>query len=135
MAMALAYVRRGAVLVATNTDSTLPMAGTFFPGAGSVGAGVVSASGQRPLVVGKPSLNMMRAIEGRFGDLHRERTCMVGDRLNTDIRFGIEAGLGGTLMVLSGVSSKEEIVGEERGGVLPSAYVDGLGDLLAARDA
>ena len=70
---------------------------------------------------------MMDAIEGKF-KLNRERTCMVGDRLNTDIRFGIEGKLGGTLAVLTGVSAKEdwEAEGAE---VVPTAFVDRLGDL------
>lgn len=54
---------------------------------------------------------------------------MVGDRLNTDIQFGSEGGLGGTLCVLTGVSQKEEFLAKDAE-VVPSAYVDQLGDLL-----
>ena len=54
---------------------------------------------------------------------------MVGDRLNTDIQFGIEGKLGGTLAVLTGVSKKEELLAEDAP-VVPAAYVDKLGDLL-----
>jgi 4-nitrophenyl phosphatase len=70
---------------------------------------------------------MMDAIEGKFR-FDRARACMVGDRLDTDIRFGIEGGLGGTLAVLTGVSRREEweVEGAE---VVPMAYVDRLGDL------
>jgi 4-nitrophenyl phosphatase len=128
MSLALAYLRRGAVFLATNTDSTLPNAHTFFPGAGAVGAGVVKAHGKDPIALGKPSQAMMDAIEGKF-HFDRSRTCMVGDRLNTDIQFGIEGKLGGTLMVLTGVSTKEEILGEGKP-IVPSAYVDTLSDLL-----
>jgi 4-nitrophenyl phosphatase len=128
MSLAYAYLRRGAVFLATNTDSTLPNAHSFFPGAGSVGAGVVKAHGKDPLALGKPSQAMMDAIEGKF-HFDRSRTCMVGDRLNTDIQFGIEGKLGGTLMVLTGVSTKEEILGEGKP-IVPSAYVDKLADLL-----
>ena len=128
MSLAYAYLRRGAVFLATNTDSTLPNSHTFFPGAGSVGAGVVKAHGKDPLALGKPSQAMMDAIEGKF-HFDRSKTCMVGDRLNTDIQFGIEGKLGGTLMVLTGVSTKEEILGEGKP-IVPTAYVDTLGDLL-----
>jgi 4-nitrophenyl phosphatase len=128
MSHAFAYLRKGAVFLATNIDSTLPMANAFFPGAGSTGAGVVKAYGKDPIALGKPSQAMMDAIEGKF-KLDRSRTCMVGDRLNTDIQFGIEGGLGGTLMVLTGVSSKDEILAEGAP-IVPSAYVDKLGDLL-----
>lgn len=128
MSLAMAYLRKGAVFLATNTDSTLPNSHTFFPGAGAVGAGVVKAHGKDPLALGKPSQAMMDAIEGKF-KLDRKRTCMIGDRLNTDIQFGIEGGLGGTLMVLTGVSTKEEILGDDAK-VVPAAYVDKLSDLL-----
>ena len=128
MSLALAYLRRGAVFLATNIDSTLPMSHTLFPGAGAVGAGVVKAWGKDPLALGKPSQAMMEAIEGKF-HLDRKKTCMVGDRLNTDIQFGIAGGLGGTLMVLTGVSTKEEIT-TAGAAIVPTAYVDKLGDLL-----
>ena len=71
----------------------------------------------------------MDAIEGKF-HFDRKKACMIGDRLNTDIQFGIEGGLGGTLCVLTGVSKKEEFL-EKDAEVVPSAYVDQLGDLLA----
>lgn len=71
---------------------------------------------------------MMDAIEGKF-KFDRSKACMVGDRVDTDIWFGVEGKLGGTLAVLTGVSSKEDVVeGKE---VRPAAYVDKLGDLLA----
>ncbi|KAK8231775.1 4-nitrophenylphosphatase-like protein [Phyllosticta capitalensis] len=130
LAHAFAYMKRGATFLATNTDSTLPMAHTLFPGAGSIGAPLVTASGKAPLALGKPSQAMMDAVEGKF-QFDRSRTCMIGDRLNTDIRFGIEGQLGGTLAVLSGVNKKEDFLGEGDGtGVKPAFYADKLGDLL-----
>ena len=123
-----AYLRRGAKFLATNIDSSLPSAGTLFPGAGAMSAPLVKASGQEPLALGKPSQAMMDAIEGKF-KFDRKKACMVGDRLNTDIQFGIEGGLGGTLCVLTGVSKKEEFLAEGAS-VVPSAYCDKLGDLL-----
>ena len=85
--------------------------------------------GQEPLALGKPSQAMMDAIEGKF-QLDRKKTCMVGDRLNTDILFGVEGGLGGTLGVLTGVSKKEEFVEAGKDGKGPSVIVDKLADLL-----
>lgn len=127
-ALGMAYLRRGAKFLATNTDSTLPSAGSLFPGAGSTSAPLLKATGQEPLALGKPSQAMMDAIEGKF-KFDRKKACMIGDRLNTDIEFGIEGGLGGTLCVLTGVSKKEEFL-EKGARVVPSAYVDELGDLL-----
>ena len=125
---AFAYLQRGAVFLATNTDSTLPNSRALFPGAGSISAPLIKMTGKEPTALGKPSQAMMDAIEGKF-KLDRAKTCMVGDRLNTDIQFGIEGGLGGTLCVLTGVSKKEEFLAEDAK-VIPTAYVDQLGDIL-----
>ena len=83
--------------------------------------------GKEPLALGKPSQAMLDAIEGKF-KLERARTCMIGDRLDTDIKFGVEGGLGGTLAVLTGVSKKAEWERDENT-IRPAAYVDKLGDL------
>jgi 4-nitrophenyl phosphatase len=126
--LAMAYLRTGAKFLATNIDSSLPSAGTLFPGAGATSAPLIKASGREPLALGKPCQAMMDAIEGKFR-FDRSKACMVGDRLNTDIQFGIEGGLGGTLGVLTGVSKKEEFL-EQGAKVVPMAYVDALGELL-----
>lgn len=128
LALAFHYVRRGAVFLATNIDSTLPNSGTLFPGAGSMSAPLIMMLGTEPVSLGKPNQAMMDAIEGKF-KFDRSRACMVGDRANTDIRFGLEGKLGGTLGVLTGVSSKEEF---ESGEVRPAAYLDKLSDLLGS---
>jgi 4-nitrophenyl phosphatase len=127
LAHAYHYIRRGAKFLATNTDSTLPANHTFFPGAGSISIPLVNMTGQKPLSLGKPSQAMMDSIEGKF-HFDRKRTCMIGDRLDTDIKFGIEGKLGGTLAVLTGVLKKEEweIQGAE---VIPAYYVEKLSDL------
>jgi len=130
LALAYQYIQRGAVFLATNTDSSFPTAGSIFPGSGSLSAPIVNMlGGTQPVSLGKPSQAMMAAIEGKF-KFDRHKTCMVGDRLNTDITFGIEAGLGGTLAVLTGVSSREEILKAQ---LAPMAYVDSLKDLLAGK--
>ncbi|KAI1404068.1 4-nitrophenylphosphatase [Hypoxylon fuscum] len=131
LSMGFQYIRRGAKFLATNLDSTLPMNHTFFPGAGSISIPLINMTGETPLALGKPSQAMMDAIEGKF-QLDRARTCMVGDRLNTDIQFGIEGKLGGTLAVLTGVSKKEHWEAEDAVAV-PAYYVDKLSDLRTAK--
>ena len=127
LATAYQYIARGARFLATNTDSTLPMNHSFFPGAGSVLVPLTNMTKQQPLALGKPSQAMMDAVEGKF-HLDRARTCMIGDRLDTDIKFGIEGKLGGTLAVLTGVSKKTDW--EAEGAVaVPAYYVDKLSDL------
>ena len=84
--------------------------------------------GKQPETMGKPSQKMMEAVAERF-EFDRKKACMVGDRLNTDIKFGLEGGLGGTLCVLTGVTQSEnDWEGKE---VQPSAWVDRLSDLNA----
>lgn len=127
LATAYQYIARGARFLATNTDSTLPMNHGFFPGAGSVLVPLTNMAKQQPLALGKPSQAMMDAVEGKF-HLDRARTCMIGDRLDTDIKFGIEGKLGGTLAVLTGVSKKADWDAEDAVAV-PAYYVDKLSDL------
>ncbi|TPX12039.1 uncharacterized protein E0L32_007154 [Thyridium curvatum] len=130
IAMGYQYLKRGAVFLATNLDSTLPLNKNFFPGAGSILIPLINMTGQQPLALGKPSQAMMDAVEGKF-QLDRSRTCMIGDRLDTDIKFGIQGKLGGTLAVLTGVNKKEDW--EKEGAVAaPAFYVDALSDLRAA---
>lgn len=131
------YLKRGgAQFLATNRDATLPAAGTLFPGAGTMAIALRHMTGQEPIVMGKPSQAMMDAIEGKF-QFDRKKACMVGDRLNTDIRFGIDGGLGGTLAVLTGVVKQQDWEGD--GGddgvvVKPGCFVDRLSDLRAYGD-
>jgi 4-nitrophenyl phosphatase len=127
MALGMHYVRRGAVFLATNSDSTLPMHHDLFLGAGSAFAPIVNALGRKPLELGKPSQAMMDAVEGKF-QFDRARTCMIGDRLNTDIKFGVEGKLGGTLHVLTGVDKKADWDKEDAVAV-PAFYADRLSDL------
>ncbi|KFA79586.1 hypothetical protein S40288_01119 [Stachybotrys chartarum IBT 40288] len=127
LAHCMHYLRRGATFLATNTDSTLPMHHDFFLGAGSCLVPLINATGMKPLELGKPSQAMMDAVEGKF-QLNRARTCMIGDRLNTDIKFGIEGNLGGTLHVLTGVNKKADWE-KENAIAVPSFYADKLSDI------
>jgi len=130
LSLGYAYLARGAKFLATNTDSTLPSNHTFFPGAGSISIPLVNMTGQQPLALGKPSQAMMDAIEGKF-KFDRAKACMVGDRLDTDIKFGIEGKLGGTLAVLTGVSTRAEWE-VDGAAVVPAYYVEKLSDLREA---
>ena len=126
---AMHYISQGAYFLATNTDPTFPAFGTVFPAAGCISAMLVAMLGVEPRVLGKPSEAMMRAIQSRY-ELDLKRTCMVGDRLDTDIQFGIECGLGGTLLVLTGVTQREDLERIIDPRLLPGAYVESLSDLL-----
>lgn len=98
---AQAYLQRADCLfLATNDDRTFPYAGGLAPGAGAMVAAIAAASGRRPTVLGKPHDPTYDCI-ARLHHLDAARTCMVGDRLDTDIAFGRRHGLQ-TLLVYSG---------------------------------
>ena len=126
LARALVHLQSPEVLfLATNTDSTYPTHGKLFPGAGTTTTIPLQyASGRKATTCGKPNQTMMDAIFARF-ELDRKRTCMIGDRLDTDIQFGLQGNLGGTLLVLTGVSSLEDC---EKLNIYPQYVTDGFGD-------
>lgn len=100
---------QGATFIATNADATLPTETGFQPGAGSIVAAIATASGTTPTVVGKPeTLMMMKGIQQLGVD--PSDAVMVGDRLDTDILSGHNAGLN-TVLVLTGVSQRAELDG------------------------
>ena len=97
-------VREGRPYVATHPDFNCPVDGGFIPDIGASIAYVKASTGREPdEVVGKPHAGIVDAIVGKYG-VPRERLCMVGDRLYTDIALGAEAGIA-TALVLSGETS------------------------------
>jgi 4-nitrophenyl phosphatase len=110
LAMGAVAVRRGAKLIGTNSDVTFPHEMGLWPGAGSTQAFMEAATGQSAVVIGKPGRLMFVEALQRVGGT-TANTAMVGDRLNTDIAGGKAAGLT-TILVLSGISTREEAVGD-----------------------
>lgn len=107
LAMANAAIRAGARFVATNADATLPTESGLIPGAGSIVAAIQTATGQTPVIIGKPEPLMLQMALARMG-VAPDEAVMVGDRLDTDIIAGDRAGML-TLLVLTGVSTRDEI--------------------------
>jgi NagD protein len=103
---AIRLVLGGARFIATNPDATGPSAQGPLPATGSVAALISRATGVEPYFVGKPNPLMMRSALNAI-DAHSETTAMIGDRMDTDIVAGLEAGLE-TILVLSGVTAREE---------------------------
>ncbi|TVY09731.1 HAD-IIA family hydrolase [Paenibacillus cremeus] len=97
---------KGAIIIASNPDSTCPLEDGQLPDTGTFIAALEAATG-RPidLVVGKPSLIAAEAAAQHLG-LTYEDCYMIGDRLETDIKMGNDAGMA-SVLVLTGVSSKE----------------------------
>lgn len=114
--------------ILTNDDSTFPTEGTVFPGSGALSAPLrhALAGKKTPIVVGKPHQPMLDCILEKH-NLDRTRSCMIGDRLDTDIAFGINGGLS-TLLVLTGVVTSSDI-SQPDAKILPEYVIDSLGDL------
>ena len=122
---AIRLIGAGARFIATNPDPTGPSPDGPQPATGAVAALISKATGVRPYFVGKPNPLMMREAL-RAIDAHSESTVMIGDRMDTDIVAGIEAGLQ-TILVLSGITTRQEA---ERFPYLPSQIVDSVADLV-----
>jgi len=98
-----AITRGHAQFVATNRDSTFPMEVGEIPGGGSLVAALATATGREPLTIGKPETHAYEAILQTAG-VAPAQSVMIGDRLDTDIAVGNQAGAK-TVLVLTGVTS------------------------------
>lgn len=105
---AVRLIGQGAKFIATNPDVTGPSAEGPLPATGAVAAMITAATRISPYYVGKPNPLMMRTALNRI-DAHSETTVMIGDRMDTDVRSGLEAGLR-TILVLTGSTQEEDIV-------------------------
>jgi NagD protein len=122
---AIRLIAAGARFIATNPDPTGPSPGGPLPATGSVAALITRATGVEPYFVGKPNPLMMRSALNAL-NAHSETTAMIGDRMDTDIVAGLEAGME-TILVLSGVTTRAEA---ERFPYRPSRVVDSVADLI-----
>jgi NagD protein len=97
----------------------------MLPATGSVAALISTATGRSPYFVGKPNPLMMRSALNRI-EAHSETTAMVGDRMDTDIVSGLEAGLQ-TCLVLTGSTRREQV---ERFPYRPTRVFDSIADVV-----
>eukprot|EP00026_Physarum_polycephalum_P013585 Phypoly_transcript_14002.p1 GENE.Phypoly_transcript_14002~~Phypoly_transcript_14002.p1 ORF type:complete len:300 (+),score=40.08 Phypoly_transcript_14002:101-1000(+) len=125
----LVLAQKDSIFIATNSDSSLPSKNDIMlPGAGSILACVACAAEKTPTIIGKPCATMMDIIKKEC-HIDLKRTCMVGDRIETDIMFGKDGGTS-TLFVLTGAGTLEQM--KEQGEGCYADYVaDSLADLLA----
>lgn len=124
LAEAAYVVSAGALWVATNTDMSIPQARGIAPGNGTLVGAVTAATGKTPLVAGKPEAPLFHSAAKRLG---AERPLVVGDRLDTDILGGNNAGFA-TVAVLTGVDTRETILAA-RAAERPDYIIGSLTDL------
>jgi NagD protein len=122
---AIRLIAAGARFIATNPDATGPTPDGPLPATGSVAALISRATGVEPYFVGKPNPLMMRSALNAI-DAHSETAAMVGDRMDTDVVSGLEAGMH-TVLVLTGSTQRDEA---ERHPYRPSRIVDSIADLI-----
>ena len=125
ISQAIRLIVGGARFIATNPDPTGPTPDGPLPATGSVAALISRATGVAPYFVGKPNPLMMRSALNAI-DAHSETTAMVGDRMETDVVSGLEAGMF-TVLVLTGSTRREEA---EAFPYRPSRIVESIADLI-----
>jgi NagD protein len=125
IAHAIRLIAAGARFIATNPDPTGPTPEGPLPATGSVAALISRATGVEPYFVGKPNPLMMRSALNAIG-AHSETAAMVGDRMDTDVLSGLEAGMH-TVLVLTGSTQRAQA---DRFPFLPSRIVASIADLV-----
>jgi HAD superfamily hydrolase (TIGR01450 family) len=94
---------RGAYLIGSNRDATIPKPDGLWPGSGAIIAAVETASGRKAVTVGKPEPTLVRTALDRLGP---GRALMVGDRVDADLAAAHAAGIDGAI-VLTGASDRK----------------------------
>ncbi|WP_255953109.1 HAD-IIA family hydrolase [Streptomyces odontomachi] len=104
---AIRLISGGARFIATNPDNTGPSNEGPLPATGSVAALITKATGREPYFIGKPNPLMMRSALNTIG-AHSESSAMIGDRMDTDVLAGLEAGME-TFLVLTGLTTRDDV--------------------------
>ena len=113
--------------IATNPDLVCPTEFGSVPDCGSVCIGIKNATGREPIVIGKPSPLMPQLAMEKL-DIAKEETCVVGDRIYTDVKSGLNAGITG-ILVLSGETTREILEASED---KPHLVLENAGQILDA---
>ena len=113
--------------IATNPDYVCPTEFGSVPDCGSVCDMLYNATRKRPLVIGKPEPLMPQLAMERLG-IDASHTCCIGDRIYTDIRSGLNAGIT-TLLVLSGEATLQTLADSD---IKPHFVLKDAGEILAA---
>ncbi|GAA3801293.1 HAD-IIA family hydrolase [Nocardioides panacisoli] len=122
---AIRLINDGARFIATNPDPSGPSPQGMLPATGSVAALISTATGRSPYFIGKPNPLMMRSALNRL-EAHSETTVMIGDRMETDIISGLEAGMR-TILVSTGSTHPDHV---ERFPYRPTMVVNSIADVV-----
>ena len=101
-------IENDARLISANPDNNYPYNHqVLVPGAHALAISIARASGRDPEIVGKPDPEMFQSIPG-YENIDKANSWMIGDRLNTDIKFAKNVGLR-SILVLTGVAKKDDV--------------------------
>jgi len=119
------FIRNGAEFIATHPDTNCPTKNGLIPDTGAMIEMFKTSTGVEPLIMGKPFLHTIKAIEEKT-NISRENIVCVGDRLKTDIALAINHGMMGVL-VLTGATTKKIL---SKSDIKPSLVIDSIKDLI-----
>jgi len=122
---AIRLINAGSRFISTNPDATGPSPEGPLPATGAINALITKATGKQPYIVGKPNPMMFRSALNKIG-AHSHNTAMIGDRMDTDVVAGMEAGLR-TFLVLTGITQREDI---KRYPFRPNHVLSSVADLV-----
>ncbi|MFE6908236.1 HAD-IIA family hydrolase [Streptomyces erythrochromogenes] len=125
MTKAVRLINAGARFICTNPDETGPSTEGPLPATGAVAALITKATGKQPYFAGKPNPLMMRTGLNAIG-AHSETSAMIGDRMDTDVLAGLEAGMQ-TFLVLTGLTTEQDT---EKFPYRPTKTVPSIADLV-----
>jgi NagD protein len=125
IATAVNLVLKGAKLIGTNPDESSPVENGIAPSTKALIAPIEIATGRKAYYVGKPNPLMMRIALKNLA-VRREDAVVIGDRMDTDVRCGLESEID-TLLVLSGITSQEDI---DKFPYRPHFVLGGVKDLI-----
>jgi ribonucleotide monophosphatase NagD (HAD superfamily) len=107
--------------IATNKDECFPFNHKMLPDTGSFLQILITATGKQPINVGKPETFLLDYIVEKY-KLDRNRMCMIGDRLDTDVLMGLNGKLK-TVVVFTGVTTEEDL---KKSSILPHYVISSL---------
>jgi 4-nitrophenyl phosphatase len=119
------FIRAGARFIGTNPDKTFPSEEGIVPGNGAILAAIEAATDITPLIIGKPQPMLFEMALKRMSAAPAH-TAVLGDRLETDILGGINAGLF-TILVLSGVTARAALAGSD---LQPDLVFEGIDQMV-----
>ncbi len=127
MDKACRFIRQGVPFIATHPDFNCPMEeNQMAPDCGALSAAITAATGVKPKVIGKPNREMLEGLINRTG-VSKEELCIMGDRLMTDIKMGLDFGIL-NILVLTGEAKEEDLMGSS---ILPDFVIEKNVNLLS----